>query len=215
MGSVPALKAAVDLLHFPSQAAVIRASPLPCGLVVLLRIAAGNEEAIRQMSAAEGRSLEIIREAATFFLEQVLLHPDSDSYRVLGASCEASHAELRQNMSLLLQWLHPDLDRHDPRSVFVARVTRAWNDLKTPERRAAYDRGLRSTPLRNSSPLWTASLRPQSSRRAASDMGLIRRHIRRRDQHRHYANFLRSRQHYGTLVRKILLFLLGRSAYWK
>ena len=43
-------------------------------------------------------------------------------------------------MALLLRWLHPDLDRHGERSVFAARVTRAWNDLKTQERRAAYDR---------------------------------------------------------------------------
>ena len=83
---------------------------------------------------------ETVREAAAFFLEQVLLHADADSYRVLGATREASYAELRRNMTLLLQWLHPDLDRREARSVFAARVTRAWNDLKTPERRAAYDR---------------------------------------------------------------------------
>src|SRR5262249_93276 len=68
------------------------------------------------------------------------LHPYADSYRVLGATSEASYSELRRNMTLLLQWLHPDVDRGDGRSVFAARVTRAWNDLKTPERRAPYDR---------------------------------------------------------------------------
>jgi hypothetical protein len=42
-------------------------------------------------------------------------------------------------MTLLLRLLHPDLDSKGELSVFAARVTRAWNDLKTPERRAAYD----------------------------------------------------------------------------
>ena len=149
MGCVPALKAAMDLLHLPSQAALIRAGPLPEGVLILLRIAAGDAEVTNQASASEGRSPEMIREAATFFLEQVLLHADADSYRVLGATREASYPELRRNMTLLLQWLHPDLDRRDARSVFAARVTRAWNDLKTPERRAAYDRAQHLARPRN------------------------------------------------------------------
>jgi hypothetical protein len=138
--AAPALRAALTLLHLPSQAALIRAGPLPEGLLVLLRITAGDSELINQASTSHGASRELVCEAASFFLEQVLLHPDADSYRVLGASSEASYSELRRNMTLLLQWLHPDIDRRDGRSVFAARVTRAWDDLKTPERRAAYDR---------------------------------------------------------------------------
>jgi hypothetical protein len=38
-----------------------------------------------------------------------------------------------------LRWLHPDLDANGARSIFAHRVTEAWNNLKTPERRAAYD----------------------------------------------------------------------------
>ena len=140
MGCVPALKVAIDLLHLPSQAALIRAGPLPDDVLILLRIAAGDEKVTNQASVSEGRSPEMIREAAAFFLEQVLFHADADSYRVLGVTSKASYPELRRNMNLLLQWLHPDLDRREARSVFAAKVTRAWNDLKTPERRAAYDR---------------------------------------------------------------------------
>jgi DnaJ-class molecular chaperone len=46
---------------------------------------------------------------------------------------------LRQNLALLLRWLHPDISENAQRSIFVTRVTTAWNDLKTPEKRAAYD----------------------------------------------------------------------------
>ena len=43
-------------------------------------------------------------------------------------------------MALLMRWLHPDVAREGERSVFAARIAAAWNTLKTPERRAAYDR---------------------------------------------------------------------------
>jgi hypothetical protein len=42
-------------------------------------------------------------------------------------------------MALLLRWLHPDLSRCSERAVFAARVTAAWDDFKTAERRSAYD----------------------------------------------------------------------------
>jgi hypothetical protein len=140
MSCPPALRAAMTLLNLPSQAALIRAGPLPEGISVLLRIAAGDRDLTDDASLLLGCSPELVREASSFFIEQVLLHPDTDSYRVLGMTRKASYPELRHNMTLLLRWLHPDVDRSDARSVFTARVTRAWNDLKTPERRVAYDR---------------------------------------------------------------------------
>jgi hypothetical protein len=142
-GDDAALKIAIDLMHFPSQVRVVRPAQLPDGVLMLLRIAAGDEEAISQATAITDRSRTIVSEAATFFIEQILLYPGADSYRILGAKRDATKGELRRNMALLLRWLHPDLDRQSGRSVFAARVTRAWNDLKTPERRATYDRSQR------------------------------------------------------------------------
>jgi hypothetical protein len=136
----PAVRVAIDLMHSPSQVRRIRSAPLPADLVVLLQIASGDKEAISQAARKLGRSPETVREAATFYIVQILLFPDADSYRVLGARPQATHGELRRNMTLLLRWLHPDLDPKGEVSVFAARVTRAWNDLKTTERRAGYDR---------------------------------------------------------------------------
>jgi hypothetical protein len=199
MCSVPALKAAVHLLQFPSQAALIRAGPLPEGVLILLRIAAGDEEAVSQTE--EGWSRDAVREAAVFFLEQVLLHPDSDSYRVLGASSGASHGELRHNLSLLLQWLHPDLDRREARSVFVSRVTRAWNDLKTPERRAAYDRALQSARAKKS-----------ASRLRRQTQASIQRHVHK-GGYGLYAIPRYSHTDNVGLLRRIAFFLFGGSAH--
>jgi hypothetical protein len=134
-----ALKIAIDLMHVPSQVRLYRMGPLPDGVLILLRIAAGDDEAESTAAAAADRSRDMVRQAATFFIEQILFAPDADSYRVLGSSAQASAGELRRNVALLLRWLHPDLDPQGERSIFIGRVTAAWNDLKTPERRAAYD----------------------------------------------------------------------------
>src|SRR5262245_9540173 len=135
-----ALKLAIDLLQLPSQVRSVRSASLPADVRVLLRIVAGDEEITSQAAEAAGRSPVMVREAAAFFIEQILLYPGADSYRVLGSTPEAPYSELRHNMALLLGWLHPDRDQEQQRTVFSARVTRAWNDLKTKERRAAYDR---------------------------------------------------------------------------
>jgi hypothetical protein len=139
MEHASALEAALYLMQSPSQVKLIRSRPLPDGVDVLLRIAANDTDTIRQATEWLGRSPKTIRQAAAFFIEQILFFPDADSYRVLGATSEASSGDLRRNMALLLRWLHPDVDRNSERSVFARRVTRAWNDLKTQDRRDAYD----------------------------------------------------------------------------
>jgi len=138
-GEGAALRIALDLVRVPWRVRLLKADALPEGVSVLLRIAAGDRDTEAQASAMTDKPVETVREAATFFIEQILLCPEADSYRVLGAGPDADNGELRRNMALLTRWLHPDLDRHGERAVFVGRVTKAWNDLKTPERRAAYD----------------------------------------------------------------------------
>lgn len=140
MGETAAVRVAIDLVHVPSRVRSLRTEPLPGGVLTVLRIAAGEEDA--EVAAAEtlDRPRELVREACAFFVEQILLAPDADSYRVLGADREATAADLRRNMALLLKWLHPDLNDTGLRSVLAHRVTEAWETLKTPERRADYDR---------------------------------------------------------------------------
>jgi hypothetical protein len=158
-----ALKIAIDLMHVPSQVRLLRSEPLPDGLLVLLRVAAGDEEAESAAAALTDRSRDIVRQAATFFIEQIMFAPNTDSYRVLGASPQANGSELRRNVALLLRWLHPDLDPQGERSIFIGRVTAAWNDLKTPARRAAYDDQMRSA----TNPRRSKSGKFRSSRQAS------------------------------------------------
>jgi DnaJ domain len=147
---VPALRVAIELSLMPSRVRALRAGPLPEGVPVLLRIVAGDEAAERDAATSLDRPAKVVRDASAFYIEQLLLHSEADSYRVLGARQNASTAELRQNMAILMRWLHPDTNAAEERAVFVNRVNRAWDDLKTPERREAYDRVLssRTAPVR-------------------------------------------------------------------
>jgi hypothetical protein len=188
-----ALNLAFDLFDFPSQARVARKAPLPVDLVLLLRIAAGEEDTIGEAVRVSGRPIRGVRDAAGFFIEQVMLFPEADSYRVLGASPIAENFELRRNMALLLRFLHPDIDQKGERSIFAARVTKAWSDLKTPERRAAYDRQLLK---------WQAEAVQREKRRS-----------RRSKRHRrHISPPPRFGEEEG-LLRRILFTIFGRAAF--
>jgi hypothetical protein len=142
MGEWAALKLALELLYVPWRVRVVREEPLPAGVPLLLRVAAGDAESEEAAARTVTRPPEVVRRAATFFIEQILLAPGADSYRVLGASPTATGAELRTNMALLMKWLHPDTARQEEQSIFAARIATGWNNLKTPDRRAAYDREL-------------------------------------------------------------------------
>jgi hypothetical protein len=148
MNRVPAVKVAIDLVQVPSGVRRFRSEPLPEGVLTLLRIAAGEEADLADAAKAVGRPPELVRAASAFFVEQILLAPGTDSYKTLGAHQSSTTSELRRNMALLLRWLHPDKDPNGSRSLFASRVIAAWENLKTPERRAAYDSSKRERKAR-------------------------------------------------------------------
>ncbi|MEQ1694725.1 MAG: DnaJ domain-containing protein [Hyphomicrobiaceae bacterium] len=196
-----ALKVAIELVHVPSRARMIKTAALPDGMGFLLSIAADDEQALLDGVDATGRSREVVKGAASFFVEQVLLAADCDSYRTLGACDKATNAELRRNMALLLKALHPDLSQNKDRSVFTGRVTRAWEDLKTQERRDAYDATRRmaatvDTPLAKSS-------RPAkvASKTQRAKIQFVKNAARRQS--------LEAGREHGGFLRRAFAFLLG------
>lgn len=142
MSREDALRAAISLVKVPSQVRAQRIAPLPDGILLLLNVAARDQDAERDAESLTGRPLDLLREASEFFIAQVLLYPDANSYRVLGGNASAPAGELRTHMAALMRWLHPDLDENGDRALMAKRVLRAWEDLKSPERRQAYDAAL-------------------------------------------------------------------------
>jgi len=148
MSRPDALVAAISMLERPHAVKLAWESRLPEGVTFLLEIAVGDAHALRKASQLTGRTEETLQRAASFFIEQVLLHPGGDSYRILGSDRGTSLRELRRNMALIMRWLHPDVvsDASSPhpldRSLFASRITQAWETIKTNERRTAYNTSL-------------------------------------------------------------------------
>jgi hypothetical protein len=212
MSNATALRVAINLALVPSRVRGMRAEPLPEGVLFLLRLAAGDGEAAREAAELTGNPPETAHAAAAFFIEQILLRPASDSYRILGAQPSATGAELRRNLALLLKGLHPDLCQNADRTIFVTRVTGAWNNIKTPERRAAYDmaRNAREAERQARRAGWSGGLstipgyrdgtryqRATNSAKKREPLQAIGVHGRKRDG----------------LLRRVFLLLFGRREY--
>ena len=149
MRSAEALAAALGMRSQPGLVRKARRMSLPRGMTFLLEVAVGEIDALKEAAALTDHPEAILQEAAGFFIEQILLSHNADNYRTLGASRDASYAELRHHMALLMRWLHPDLISEGPsrpcfdRSVYANRVTNAWDAVKSGARRKAYDDRLR------------------------------------------------------------------------
>ena len=109
MARADALAVALAMLERPRAAKFAQSCRLPEGVTFLLEIAAGEAQAVSKANQLTGRSEGTLQKAAGFFIEQVLLHPGGDSYRVLGCDRATSLTELRRNMALIMRWLHPDV----------------------------------------------------------------------------------------------------------
>lgn len=159
-----AMRAAVAMRASPVRVFEARTGALPTGIVVLLRVAAGDH-AIEADAARElARPVEEIRASALFFVENILLATESDSYRALGGTPRSDAIELRRNMALLLRALHPDLHGGMEQTRLTLRVTEAWNKIKTPALRDRYERERLATSRRRPTPIASR----KSSRRRPS-----------------------------------------------
>ena len=134
-----ALRVALDLAFTPVLAGLAAKQPLPPGMITVLQIAGGSDDTLQQAVDTTGEPADRIRNAVILFLQTVLFTPAADSYRVLGAERSSTQAELRDHMRWLMKWLHPDRERSEWESSLALRVSSAWDDLKSPERRKAYD----------------------------------------------------------------------------
>lgn len=189
MHDATAVKAALQLLHMPASVRYVREQPLPPGLLQVLQVAARDSEALAAAERATGREADKLVAAARFYIEQVLWHPRADHFRLLGAEIGASSVELKRNLALLMTWLHPDTaGQSDHYGAHVARITAAWNDLKTPERRQAYEALLD---------------------REAADAARRRRHFKARIS-ANRARIERVRQHRVSLWRRVWSLVSGR-----
>lgn len=143
-----ALDLALAMFREPARVAELRERGLSPDLGQVIRIAAGETAAVAAAIERCSESEDTLKEAGVFFLQQVLFAHGADSYRTLGVEPNAPQEQLREHYRWLMKWLHPDRNQDGWEAVYADRVNAAWQDLKTPDRRAEYDRKLPTlTPL--------------------------------------------------------------------
>ena len=123
------IELALDLARMPALARSSVVPPLPPNIIELMRIAAASPEACQAAVAQTGEPRHVLIEAARFYLQQVLLRPDADCYRVLGIEPAAPRATAREHMRWLLEWLHPDRNSNSWDAVYAERVLKAWREV--------------------------------------------------------------------------------------
>ena len=124
----------------PMRAALLPGRALPAQLYDVLRLAGSDADAVAAAHEATGLDDAELAEAAALLLHQLLFFDGADHYRVLGADPDVEAEDLKRHYRALMRWLHPDRDPDNLNSVFAERVNRAWSALRTPQRRADYDR---------------------------------------------------------------------------
>ena len=134
-----ALDQALAFWRAPALLANARHRPLPDDVLDVVRIAAGDSNAAEQGAAATGTDPGELTEASAFYLQQLLFAPGTDSYRVLGVNPGTPDARIKEHYRWLVRWLHPDRNPDEWEALYADRVNRAWQDLRTPDKRAAYD----------------------------------------------------------------------------
>lgn len=117
MSAPAALLQALRLVKQPELLDGLRTSPLPDGMLALIRIA-GDED----------HGHEIERLAASVFLREVCLFEGADVRRRLGLILQDDYATARNHHRLLMKWLHPD--RNPEQELLAERVNSAWTALK-------------------------------------------------------------------------------------
>lgn len=135
-----ALDLALAMFREPARIAELRERALPSELGQVIRLAAGEAAAVAAAVDSCDESEDTLKEASVFFLQQVLFAPGADAYRTLGVDPDAPQERLREHYRWLMKWLHPDRNQDGWEAVYADRVNAAWQDLKTPDRRAEYDR---------------------------------------------------------------------------
>lgn len=160
-GTGQALVAALALLRAPRSARPGPGEQLPAGTLSLLRIVAGDAEALAQAVATSRETADTVREAAAFYIQQVMFDPEANAYRVLGTGRDADPAQLRENHRWLARWLHPDRNPNSWEALYLDRVNQAWQRLRTPDRRERYN--LELADGSTTSPLNASTARPAFS----------------------------------------------------
>jgi hypothetical protein len=142
MKSSAAIHRALDAYRKPVLARALRRADVPPGMLSLIKIAAGAEDEIAEWVSQDIGEAALLKDAASFYLQQLLTQADGDSHRQLGLRPDATPQDVKDHKRWLLKWLHPDRNGNQWEHVLFHRVTSAAERLEAAMRegRAALHR---------------------------------------------------------------------------
>lgn len=123
----------------PTLRHILRKQPLPGDIDLVMRLAAASQPLLDDTAERLSVDAATLLEAARFYLQQVLLEPGVDAYRILGTTPDAPLARIHEHYRLLQRWLHPDRRNAEGESPFAARLNWARQQLRNENARVAYD----------------------------------------------------------------------------
>jgi hypothetical protein len=130
MNGAEAIEVALEVYRKPARARSLHRHDLPAGLLNLIKIAAGTEDEVKALLDDNTVSALPIKEAAVFYLQQMLMQAEDDDYRQLGLRRGATLQDLKDHKRWLLKWLHPDRNRNTWENVLFKRVAAAAQRLE-------------------------------------------------------------------------------------
>ncbi len=132
-----ALHLALSIYRQPLIKSTYLAKPYPKGMLRLIKIAAGSEDAGEIASQELHESPKVLRDVSVFYLQQILAKPRLDAYGLLCLAPGATAAEIATHKRWLLKWLHPDRNGNRWETVLFQRVLAASEKIEHENRQAA------------------------------------------------------------------------------
>jgi hypothetical protein len=133
MRAEPAIVEALDLFKQPAKARSMHRHQLPPDMLTVIKIAAGDQQTTEAWVESCGEKSEVLRQAASFFLQQTIAKSGHDGLRTLGLSIEATKDDIRLHKRWLLKWLHPDRNTSKWETNLFHRVSSVAQTLEMAE----------------------------------------------------------------------------------
>lgn len=156
MAAESALSVARALFDEPGLRHDLRRRPLPEDVGHVLALIGSEGRQLEQAATELGANPRELQQAARFYVQEILLFPGADDYRLLGVAPGADTNTLKRHYRMLQSWLHPDrADAGTDRTVHAARINSAYRYLRhLPPTETARDRELATLDSRLRTQHW-------------------------------------------------------------
>ena len=104
---------------------------LPDGMLDVIKIAAGESEALQKVIELRNVPEKLVLEASKLYLQNILTRDVNNNFAALGLNQDASASDIKDHKRWLLKWLHPDRNPSKWESALFARVCSASAALQS------------------------------------------------------------------------------------